>query len=248
MFFTLFLQYLIMQNFTLNICQLKGNLMKIKYLNTLIISLVLSASCSVNFANAGLISITEAELEANYTQLDFSSATAGAISNSDSYFQNFGLSSVEVLGVTSPTGDTLSAGTDGKALGSFEGQLSIVDVSDGIDNFDMGMGLGFSFIEGITQFGFQLIDQRNVDLTVETFSNGILIDSLIYSSGSIYPVPSAFFQSDTLIDEFKVTQTSNLSGWALDNIVKASVGVPEPSTLAIFVLGMIGLASRRFKL
>jgi hypothetical protein len=221
--------------------------MKTKYSNILIASLLFSVSCGINLAHAGLISITGAELEANHTQLNFSSATVGNISSSNSYFQNFGLSGVEVLGVTSHTGDTLSAGTDGKALGSFQGQLSIVDVGDGIDNFDMGMGLSFSFIDGITQFGFQLIDQRNLDLTIDTFLNGVLIDSLIYSSGSSSPVPIALFQSDTLINQFKVTQTEGLSGWALDNIVKAGVEVPEPSTLAIFVLGMIGLASRRFK-
>ena len=32
-----------------------------------------------------------------------------------------------------------------------------------------------------------------------------------------------------------------------DNLVFGTVDVPEPSTLAIFALGMIGLAARRFK-
>lgn len=221
--------------------------MKIKNLTTLIASLLLSVSSCINLANAGLIPITEAELEKNHAKLDFSSATPGVISTSDSYLQRFGLLSVEVLGITSPTGDTLSAGTDGKALGSFQGQLSIVDVGDGIDNFDMGMGLSFTFIDEVTQFGFQLIDQRNVNLTVETFLNGVLIDSILYSAGETYPIPSALFQSDSLIDQFKVTQTSGASGWALDNIIKANIEVSEPSTLSLFSLGMIGLASRRFK-
>ena len=33
----------------------------------------------------------------------------------------------------------------------------------------------------------------------------------------------------------------------IGNIVDTSVNIPEPSTLAIFALGMMGLASRRFK-
>ncbi len=44
-------------------------------------------------------------------------------------------------------------------------------------------------------------------------------------------------------------QFSNGSSQALqiDNIVLRTTNVPEPSTLAIFALGIIGLASRRFK-
>ncbi|MEH6385288.1 MAG: PEP-CTERM sorting domain-containing protein [Colwellia sp.] len=45
-----------------------------------------------------------------------------------------------------------------------------------------------------------------------------------------------------------VTNLNNSTSW--DRVVfttNATVDVPEPSTLAIFALGMIGLASRRFK-
>jgi hypothetical protein len=36
--------------------------------------------------------------------------------------------------------------------------------------------------------------------------------------------------------------------WAVDNVViNDNVSVPEPTTLAIFALGIMGLASRRFK-
>jgi len=39
------------------------------------------------------------------------------------------------------------------------------------------------------------------------------------------------------------TRVSNVGAW----LVRDHIKVPEPSTLAIFALGMIGLASRRFK-
>lgn len=45
-----------------------------------------------------------------------------------------------------------------------------------------------------------------------------------------------------------VYNDGRLHAWyAIDNIRYKSIDVPEPSTLAIFALGMIGLASRRFK-
>jgi hypothetical protein len=43
---------------------------------------------------------------------------------------------------------------------------------------------------------------------------------------------------------------SNWDNWAIDNVSlsnNTSVDVPEPSTFAIFALGMMGLVSRRVK-
>ncbi|MCJ8318427.1 MAG: PEP-CTERM sorting domain-containing protein [Colwellia sp.] len=45
---------------------------------------------------------------------------------------------------------------------------------------------------------------------------------------------------------FSATAGNDDRWFALDNIVVNAESVPEPSTLAIFALGMIGLASRRF--
>lgn len=54
-----------------------------------------------------------------------------------------------------------------------------------------------------------------------------------------YSSAGAFLATST----FSGTSSSHAFGMEFDN----SVDVPEPSTLAIFALGMIGLASRRFK-
>lgn len=43
------------------------------------------------------------------------------------------------------------------------------------------------------------------------------------------------------------TSTQNFTGFVMIKDDTQSTDVPEPSTLAIFTLGMIGLVSRRFK-
>ena len=41
---------------------------------------------------------------------------------------------------------------------------------------------------------------------------------------------------------------NNWDNWAIDDVkLSNNVNVPEPSTFAIFALGMVGLASRKFK-
>ena len=38
-----------------------------------------------------------------------------------------------------------------------------------------------------------------------------------------------------------------IPGPIIDNVIAGSTDVPEPSTLAIFALGLLGLTSRKFK-
>ncbi|WP_157825859.1 lamin tail domain-containing protein [Colwellia sp. Bg11-28] len=87
------------------------------------------------------------------------------------------------------------------------------------------------------------------------------IDRVEWDGGPVFPDPTGASMALT-----SVSLDNNLgSSWATSTLLNASgdfstagrcnddvgqvcsVSVPEPSTLAIFALGMIGLASRRFK-
>jgi len=70
-------------------------------------------------------------------------------------------------------------------------------------------------------------------------------DSSLWVTGWNSNILSKFSSTGTLLSTttFGGTSSSYAFGMEFDN----SVDVPEPSTLAIFALGMIGLASRRFK-
>jgi len=105
----------------------------------------------------------------------------------------------------------------------------------------------------------------------QVFVNGTLLfnQSYIYHQGSqiagqqhnawnelLVPISLTFNTTATSLNvRFTSTldQSANDEWWAVDNVVindnvvANNVPVPEPSTLAIFALGVMGLASRRFK-
>jgi hypothetical protein len=115
--------------------------------------------------------------------------------------------------------DTLGVLTDG-----FIG----MGVSDGVSwKFDSSI-----IIDSMSTYWFYATDVRN----------GLLLSGYEhdrYSGGSLYYAPnnSSFIKYDTWDQAFV------LSG----NVIDLPTPVPEPSTLAIFALGMMGLVSRRFK-
>ena len=55
--------------------------------------------------------------------------------------------------------------------------------------------------------------------------------------------------SNTRFQWSQVTHSGTaFDNWAIDNVkLTNNASVPEPSTLAIFALGLMGLVSRRFK-
>lgn len=105
-------------------------------------------------------------------------------------------------------------------------------------NGDLFSLLGFEFGNAYTS-GDNFVSY--VTLT-GLLSNGSTITTNFYTAGTT-----------TLSDDwlnltsvkFIANGSDNRAYW--DNIVVNSVSVPEPSTLAIFVIGVIGLSSRRLK-
>lgn len=221
--------------------------MKLTFLNVALIAIVLSVS---GLAKASLITINSGDLLGDSSTLNFESAALGVIGNSDSLFTNFGFSSVELLGSSSGS-DNWNSGVDGQGLAvDSTGQLIIVGLGDTFTGLTAGSSFSFNLSGTITQFGFQLIDQINNSMTIETYLNGNLVDSIAYNpTGAGFPNPSIYYSSSLAIDSFRVVSNDN-TGWGLDNLTIAGVSttsVPEPSTLVILALGLMGLAARRFK-
>jgi hypothetical protein len=191
--------------------------MKLKFLNSAITGLILSLSCLVNTANAGLILSDTTDVTSlgqtssivfdvagfeNYTDLVFTVNARGDYGRESSEFiefliddASFGQFSYNTPGVTSVVGPTNNIGYD-----------YVMDFSFTISDVDWNT---------VYANDSQVTVQWNHSLTVG---------------------PSApFYVSYSLTGESTAPTEPD------------AVPVPEPTTLAIFALGMIGFASRRFK-
>jgi hypothetical protein len=206
--------------------------MKNKFLKGLVASFALSV-CGL--ANAGLIEYTDFsswELNTeNVTTIDFNAnqGQTNEINRGSSFFID---------------GVTFSAGTI----------FSIYDVGHDPAYHDTGWldledgNYMASFSQAITSLSFDFGDYYSnaMNLTVTTNTGEIIQgSSLADSYGFIGFTTDSAFTSVSF-------QTSGTTGpyWGFDNLSYGNVKVsevPEPSTLAIFALSLIGLASRKYK-
>jgi len=193
--------------------------MNYKFLNTAIIGLILSISSLINVANAGLITY---EISTNtWIYSGFSKTNVGNYK-----YTGFGVLAND--GGTKIGGGShflWNAGITGGGVGTY----NWTDYSDYY--FPIGyqievIGAKWTNIEvrsnnqGEGVFGYQHLS--NTQLIGTQIANGTVLDG-VFTFGS----------------------AGSYATWSY--VANSTNQVPEPSTLAIFALGMIGLASRRFK-
>jgi hypothetical protein len=101
-------------------------------------------------------------------------------------------------------------------------------------------------------FYWATIDRYNTfeffsdDEEVLTFTGADLIGEINnLQLGTTSQYVNVFFNDHVYFDELKVTSTSRASEF--DNIVSSITPVPEPTSLAILTLGIIGLLLRSIK-
>jgi len=114
-----------------------------------------------------------------------------------------------------------------------------------LDDFIWTYGNGnFNFASGITSFGFQF-GSYNGDSSVTL--NGL--SSGTQTSGAFFGIASDDNSTFTTVAYTKSNTYGSFDdvSYTRSNQGQPQMSVPEPSTLAIFALGMMGLASRRFK-
>ncbi len=197
---------------------------------------------------AAPIQIPAAAILGDATTIDFTGAPTGAIGGMNALFTSAGYSSVALVGTHSGcNNDTWNSGTMGNGLAAVSGGLAVVAPGQRFCS-PLQSAAGFQFnIAGLaTQFGFQIIDQVNFNVRVETFLGAASLGFLDYNQGGGFPVPARFF-SDVAFDRWQVTcNQGGCGGWGLDNIVTAGfVSIPEPATLVLFSIGLAGLGFAR---
>jgi hypothetical protein len=208
--------------------------MKFKIFNIVIVGLFLATS---SLANAGIIThgylttdtetnyITDTNSGRMYTRLDafnLNIADTHMLMTSGAAFDGWSIVTADVI-------DEFYNAVLGVASSPCDGNLlsgKICGTITGWNSLDFGFGYSSSY----THF---------------TYDNGIIgrVGLVgIGSSGVIHDYHN--WTSQTTWQNNYGPNTTNHINYML---YKDGTAVPEPSTLAIFVLGMIGLASRRFK-
>jgi hypothetical protein len=203
-----------------------------KIINTAFMGVVLSASFFVNVANAGLI------LEENFDPITSSDWT---------------LSNASVVG--SPSSELFSQ----NAL-HFNGNGTR---SAATNAFDMSTGGLLSFmlkIGGTNDTALFEDADAGEDVLVQYATNGgswvdlLVIDTENQSYKDTWgmvniSITGAAASNNTQFQWSQVTHSgNNWDNWAIDNVTLVNnTSVPEPSTLAIVALGLVGFASTRFR-
>ncbi|GAA6170633.1 hypothetical protein NBRC116592_03030 [Colwellia sp. KU-HH00111] len=195
--------------------------------------LVLTSSCLVNVAKATLIS--------DLTEVDWQVA-------GDNLLTLDGSTGLEWLDITHTAGNSIVDTESEGFFGEFRWatQLEIEGLFDAVL---IGDGYRYSTNATITSNAIRFQELFGViDLYTQGVSRGSVNPAGNYGLGYVRLRDGVAAVNDPLVN-CCWSETNNfhrLGSWLVRSQT-ASNTVPEPSTLAIFALGVIGLASRRFK-
>ena len=217
--------------------------MKLKFLKSALTGLLLSSACFINAANAGLI------ISATDVTTNMGNNFSGDIKNT---IDQSGLNTNFISGVTdfdtyNPTSQTITnTGPD-----QWWGAAGVLGVTD----FDLGATYNLSrlalwnanFIHGIKDFKVFIDDNAAFSGATDI---GTFSANFSQSTGQVFDLTDSVGRY-VRIEHLSIHGvSSNFNEIAFDvtsHNTTPSASVPEPSTLAIFALGVIGIASRRLK-
>jgi hypothetical protein len=195
--------------------------MKFKFLKAACAGLILSVSA---FSNAGLITFNGTASDGDYTSLPGSYTEAGFTLTNNSG-SNYFVDNDFSTNLNSWDDDVLEF----NSLTSSQATLT----ADGNINFDFSSAFLGSF-NSAASLTFEGFFAGGGSIT-QTFSLGLNTRALFNFTG--------FNNLSSLV----ISAPTDGMFALMDDLTVSASSVPEPSTLAIFALGIIGLASRRFK-
>jgi len=196
-----------------------------KFLNIALTSFLFALVNLGNVANAGLIVDFESEVRSFCETGDFDSG--GLNFSNDGNYHCYYTPSVPVDFPTALTSSTIGFGFSDVTLSATNGGIF------SLDSLDLAFG-PFNH-GGLISDTTEVIGQLAGGGTISTvLTVGFGFNSHILNWNNLTAVTFSELQN-------------NSQYLAFDNIAYDTAAVPEPSTLAIFALGILGLASRRFK-
>ena len=223
--------------------------MKVKFLKRTLACLIISASCFVNVANAGIIYSNDFEDGIGDEFSDFTTVVEapngekfiGNLPTDNSSFDNSSFLSVLTLNDLAPS-SLITIDFDIYGLNSLDG-------TEEYDNFKFFINGDLKFTDFYGHSNGNIVGPTNGTLDPnETDYFNFEYDFYIAAAATYhYSIIYRNYSNESIEIGFEANTNSLWpdEAFGLDNIVVTSV--PEPTTLAIFALGIIGLASRRLK-
>ena len=230
--------------------------MKFKFLKTTFTVLVLSTSCLTNVASAGAIEWSddfEGPRSSELTGWDLEAMGSG----SDGSFSDYGFSGTNWLRSSgrSSTATLTLTGLAAHTAINLDFLFAIMDSYDPNDYFRVSVDNRLVFNAPMTSwrgqaptYGTELVSKRQLAGTNgQEWSKDSAFDL-----GTLASIQNISHTASTVKIDFlaQMDEGKTNESFAIDDLSVSLVGsaaVPEPSTLAIFALGLMGLASRRFK-
>ncbi|TWX53654.1 PEP-CTERM sorting domain-containing protein [Colwellia hornerae] len=213
--------------------------MKLKFIKTALISLLFSTGCFINVANAGLIA------------LDSTRGTGN---------QGYGGSLAMYFDVTSAINVTelgaFDSGFDGFdseiQVGIFDRNtnLMVTEIATflGTSNTLMGNSRFFNIADvtlGVGSYAIVARGFNDTDKNGNAGPSGTAAPTINNGSGLIQFVGGGYYGGNSINDFALTTDSGTPNRYDAGTFIYTKV--TEPSTLAIFGLALVGLASRRFK-
>lgn len=248
--------------------------MKFSNIKTQLFLVACLSFSQVSMSHAGIVRISGPSDFTNPETLSFGAAEYGTISGTDSYFTDFGISSISAV-ASQATGEEYARGDYDYALWS-DGSNGVQVVKDGdgcttydatgkcldatrtlslVDFYDV------NFSDDLTKIGFYMVDVW-LPLEFIFYLDGTEVgryneeargdwDGNTDGTGNGWTQWRAF-SSDIAFDQIKIESANgdNRDGFGIALIRKESVAVAEPASFSLLALSLFGLAltsRRKFK-
>ncbi|KGJ97646.1 PEP-CTERM sorting domain-containing protein [Colwellia psychrerythraea] len=201
-------------------------------LSKTLVTLTLSASCLINAANAGLITDANeiTSTDPNYSLVTFDELTFTDGTLITDQFLPYGVSFSPNLGYETTRPD----------FTGFSG--------NNLQNFNNNLPFDIMFAENVNAFGAFWETNINQVLSFTAFLDGVELATVSSSTNDNCCSSASFLGFNGMtFDKISVSGAGANGHLIMDNLHFSATDVPEPATVALFGLALMGLATRKYK-